>query len=128
MFFSIGNRTSYIDEKSGKPVDRNYFYLRFINRFGFMASSLSQLVVDLKQVGLDKFKSVSLEFGSDAELMNKEGINPYSFMDEYAEFDVDPLTSTNSDFRNDSTGESITECYYEFSRKICERFNIKTLG
>ena len=60
--------------------------LRFIDSFGFMASSLSQLVEDLKQGGLDKFKNVSEEFDSDTELtelMTRKGIYPYSFMDSY---------------------------------------------
>ena len=128
MSFSIGNKTSYIDKKSGKPVERDYFNLRFIDSFGFMASSLSQLVVDLKQGGLNKFKNVFQEFGSDAELMTRKGIYPYSFMDGYDKFDVDPRTLTKSDFRNDLTGEDITDCDYEFYKEICEKFNIKTMG
>ena len=89
-----------------------------------MASSLSQLVVDLKQSGLDKFKNVTQEFGSDTELMTRKGIYPYSFMDGYDKFDVHPFTLTKSDFRNDLTGEDINDFY----RKIREKFNIKTLG
>ena len=57
-----------------------------------MASSLSQLVVDLKQSGIDKFKNDEQEFGSDTELMTRKGIYPYSFMDRYDKFDVDQLT------------------------------------
>ena len=68
MSFSVGNKTSYFDKKSGKQVEREYMNLRFIDSFGFMASSLSQLVVDWKQSGLDKFKTVSQEFGSDVVL------------------------------------------------------------
>ena len=93
-----------------------------------MASSLSQLVVDLKQSGFDKFRNVSQEFSSDTELMTRKGIYPYSFLDGYDKFDVDPITSTKSDFRNDSTGEDIDDCDYDFYQKICDKVNIKTLG
>ena len=93
-----------------------------------MASSLSQFVVDLKQGGLDKFKNVSREFGSDAELMTRKGVYPYSFMDGYDKFDIDPFTLTKSDFRNDLTGEDISDCDYEFYKEICNTFGIKTLG
>ena len=46
--FSVGNKTSYFAEKSGKKVEREFMNLRFIDSFGFMASSLSQLVTNLK--------------------------------------------------------------------------------
>ena len=131
MSFSIGNKTSYIDKKSGKPVERDYFDLRFIDSFGFMASSLNQIVVDSKQSGLDKFRNVSQEFGSDVEvteLMTRKGVYPYSFMDGYDTFDFDPFTLTKSDFRNDLTGEDISDRDYEFYKEICKKFDIKTLG
>ena len=101
MSFSVGNKTSYFDTKTGKQVEREYMNLRFIDSFGFMASSLSQLVVDLKQGGLDKFKNVSEEFGSDTELMTRKGIYPYSFMDSYDKFEIDPFTLTKLNFRSD---------------------------
>ena len=125
--FSVSNKTSYFDRKAGKQVNRVWSNFRFIDSFEFMASSLSQLVVDLKQSGLDKFKNVSQEFGSDTELMTRKGIYPYSFMDGYDKFDDDPFTLTKSDFRNDLTGEDIDDCDYDFYRKICDKFNIKTL-
>ena len=49
-------------------------------------------------------------------------------MDGYDKFDVDPLTLTKSDFRNDLTVEDINDCDYDFYKEICSRFNIKTLG
>ena len=131
MSFSVGHKTSYFDAKAGKQVDREYMNLRFIDSFGFMASSLNQLVVDLKQSGLDKFRNTSQEFGSDVEvteLMTRKGVYPYSFMDGYDKFDIDPFTLTKSDFRNDLTGEDISDCDYEFYKEICGKFNIKTLG
>ena len=128
MSFSIGNKTSFYDKKSGKQVEKDFMNLRFIDSFGFMSSSLSQLVIDLKQNGLNKFKNVSQEFGVHTELMTRKGIYPYSFMDGYGKFDVDPLTLTKSDFKNDLTGEDISDCDYDFYREICEKFNIKTLG
>ena len=57
-----------------------------------MASSLSQLVTDLKAGSIDKFKNVGQEFGSDTELMTRKGIYPYIFMDGFDKFDIDPLS------------------------------------
>ena len=131
LSFSVGNKTSYFDEKSGKQVEREFMNLRFIDSFGFMASSLSQLVTNLKAGGIDKFKNVAKEFGSDeglTELMTRKGIYPYSFMDSFDKFDIDPLTLTKSDFRNDLTGEDINDSDYEFYESICKKFDINTLG
>ena len=131
MSFSVGHKTSYFDAKDGKQVDREYMNLRFIESFGFMASSLNQLVVDLEQCGLDKSRNTPQKFGSDVkvtELMTRKGVYPYSFMDGFDKFDIDPFTLTKSDFRNDLTGEDISDCDYECYKEICEEFNIKTLG
>ena len=128
MSFSIGNKTSFYHKKSGKQIERDFMNLRFIDSFGFMSSSLSQLVIDLKQNGLNNFKNVSQEFGVHTELMTRKGIYPYSFMDSFEKFDVDPLSLTKYDFRNDLTGEEISDCDYEYYKEICVKFNIKSLG
>ena len=62
--------------------------LRFIDSFQFMSSSLNNLVTDLKQGGMDKFKYVNQEFGQFAELLTRKGIYPYSYMNEWSKFDV----------------------------------------
>ena len=128
MSFSVGIIISYFDKKAGKPVEREFMNLRFIDSFGFMASNLSQLVVDLKQGGLDKFENVTEEFDSDTELTEiktREGIYSYSFMDSYDKFDIDPLTLTKLNFRNDLTGEDISDDDFEFYK---DSFDIKTSG
>ena len=130
MSFSVGNKSSYFDEKSGKQREREFINLRFIDSFGFIASSLNQLVTNLKAGGIDKFKNIAEEFGSDeglTELITWKGIHPYSFMDSFDKFDIDPLTLTKSDFRNDLTGEDIHDSDYEFYESICKKFNICTL-
>ena len=82
MSFSVGNKTSYFSKKSGKHLEREFMNLRFIDSFGFMASSLSQLVIDLKAGGIAKFKKVAQEFGSDTEFMTKKQfIHTVSWMD-----------------------------------------------
>ena len=49
-------------------------------------------------------------------------------MDIYDKFGTDPLTLTKYDFRNDLTGEDISDDDYKFYKAICEKFDIKTLG
>ena len=69
-------------------------------------------------------KNVLQEFRVHTELMTKEGIYPYSFMDSFEKFDVDLLSLTKCDFRNNLTGEDISDCDYEFYKKISAKFNV----
>ena len=40
MSFSVGNETTYTDDKTGELKKKDWFNLRFIDSFGFMAFSL----------------------------------------------------------------------------------------
>ena len=86
-----------------------------------MASSPSQLVVDLKQGGLNKFEKVSREFASDAELMTRKGVYSYSFMNGNDKFDI-------SSIKNIGTPQTIDRLVSDFTsnnRPIGFRFHLK---
>ena len=78
-----------------------------------MPSSLAQLVTNLKRSSkdklADKFKYLSEEVGKSTQLMARKDIYPYSYMDCWDKFDVTPETLTKFDFRNDLTGDDITD-------------------
>ena len=128
MSFSIGTIRKEWDKKSKKMVDKERFNLRFIDSFQFMNSGLSQLVNDLKESGLDKFKYISEEFGSLAEIMTRKGIYPYSFMNSWEKFDIDPRKLKPEHFHNDLTKEDIKMKDYLFFQYVCNKFNITNLG
>ena len=130
MSFSVGTKYSYFNKSADKEVKREIFNLRFIDSFQFMPSSLAQLVSDLKNAALapadivDKFKYASQEFGDNVDIMTRKGIYPYTFMNGYDKFDVDPRSLSKNDFTNDLTNEEISDADFRFYLEVCDRFNI----
>ena len=90
-----------------------------------MNSSLSTLVENLKSSGLENFKYTKEEFKDLTELITRKGIYPYTFMDSFQKFEVDSDTLQPSNFKNDLTGEEITDNDYYL--KIYNKLYIKTL-
>src|SRR5271169_7003952 len=102
--------------------------LTFIDSFQFMPSSLEKLVNNLRSNDLANFKYVKEEFGDNTDMRTRKGIYPYSYMDSWAKFDVNPQELVKEDFTNDLTGDKITDKGFEFYKKVCEKFNITNLG
>src|SRR2546426_6913731 len=77
MSFSVGTVKKCYDYKTKDYVDKLRYDLRFIDSFQFMSSSLNNLVTDLKQGGMDKFKYVNQEFrqvfNENKELLERNG-------------------------------------------------------
>ena len=126
MSFSVG--TEYEYQQNDKIIKGTNFNLTFIDSFQFMPSSLEELVKNLKKGALDNFKYVREEFGENAYMMTRKGIYPYSYMDIWAKFDVNPQELVKENFTNDLTGDKITDEDFEFYKKVCDKFNITNLG
>jgi hypothetical protein len=126
--FSIGTVRKEWDSKSKKMVDKERFNLRFIDSFSFLNESLSQLVDNLKESGLVKFKYTHEAFGSRTNMMTRKGVYPYAYMDSWSKFDVNPKKLKLEDFTNDLTGEKISELDFKHFGNVCDEFNIKNLG
>src|SRR3989454_286052 len=125
MSFSVGTVKKCYNYKTKKYEDKLRFDLRFIDSFQFMSSSLSNLVNDLKQGGMDKFKYMNREFGEFAELLTRKGIYPYSYMNKWSKFDVPTKKLENKHFRNDLTGDEISDKDFMFYKKVCKKLKIK---
>src|SRR5437870_7008750 len=93
-----------------------------------MSSSLNNLVTDLKQGGMDKFKYVNQEFGQFAELLTRNGIYPYSYMNKWSKFDVSTTKLERKHLRNDLTGDEISDKDFKSYKTVRKRLKIKTLG
>src|SRR5271165_1699195 len=126
MSFSVGSEYEY--QRKDKTIKGTNFNLTFIDSFQFMSSSLSQLVDNLKDSDLDNFKYVREEFGDDTSIMTRKGIYPYSYMDSWNKFDVNPQELLKENFTNDLTGDKIKDKDFEFYNKVCEKFYITNLG
>ena len=126
MSFSVG--TAYEYQSKGKTVKGTNHNLTFIDSFQFMSSSLEELVKNLRSDDLDNFKYVREEFGDDTYMMTRKGIYPYSYMDSWAKFDVNPRDLVKENFTNDLTGDTIKDKDFEFYKTVCDKFNITNLG
>ena len=60
MSFSVQSEYNYVDNE--KIITENNFNLTFIDSLQFLASSLGELISNLKSGGMDKFKYLSEEF------------------------------------------------------------------
>ena len=127
MSFSVGKKVDYID-KNGDMKQKEVFNLRFIDSLQFMASGLDQLVKDLKNNGLDKFKYTQDEFGVNADIMTRKGVYPYSFVESSNIFEVGVTNLAPKHFTNDLTGEETKHEDFEFFQQVCNIFSVKTLG
>ena len=128
MSFSVGTEFKYFDKKEKKWKKKTEFNLRFIDSFQFMSSSLDKLIQNLKGAGLDRFKYTRQEFGNNTELLTRKGVYPYSYMNSWNKFDVNPRTLKIEDFKDDLTGNNINEKDFAFYKEICEKFCIKNFG
>ena len=60
-------------------------------------------------------------------LLTRKGVYPYSYMDSFDKFSEEKLPS-RSEYKNDLTGEDLTENEYEFAQEIWKTFQLKNLG
>ena len=64
-------------------------HLTFINSFQFMSSSLDKLINNMKKD--DLIYTSQMFKGKKLDLMSKEGVYPYDFMDSFEKFDQTEL-------------------------------------
>lgn len=94
-------------------------HLVFLDRFQFMASSLSRL---------DKFKYTTQVFKDDElALMRKKSVYPYDFMDSFQKFDY-PTLPTRGDFYSLLINENLSEEQYQHAQKVWNKFGLKNMG
>ena len=119
---------SYLD-KNG--VTKTVFeYLRFIDSFRFMASSLEKLASYLPK---DKFKILDSCFAdyseSDRDLLHQKGYYPYSYFDSFDKFqeeELPPRYQWTDSLRNKAI--MLTQDEWEHAKKVYERFACANLG
>jgi hypothetical protein len=107
-------------DKNGKEYDVNK-ELRFVDSFKFMASSLSSLLKNVKEVPhLSHFYQ-----GEQLELLLKKGIYPYEWVDSPERFNEIQLPPKEA-FHSKLSGEDITDEDYEHAQKVWKVFGCKT--
>jgi hypothetical protein len=129
LSFSIGTERKEWDDKEKKMVNKIRENLTFIDSFQFMSSSLEKLTENLRKSGsMEEFKHAKKEFNELTDLMIRKGVYPYSYMTGYKKFNINPRKLKLQDFKNDLTGDCISEENYKHYLNVCDKFQIKTLG
>ncbi|XP_050441034.1 uncharacterized protein LOC126845988 [Adelges cooleyi] len=97
--------------------------LGFLDSCRFTPSSLSALTTDLAKAGLSNFQKTAKVFCSkDIPLMTKKGVFPYSFVDEWSNFEVTSLPAREQ--FNSLTGEHISIQDYEHAVQVWNHFQL----
>jgi len=127
MSFSMGSMKKCWDYKSKEYVDKLKFDLRFIDSFQFLSKSLSASVDNLRKEDLKKFKYLEQEIDENIELLTRKGVYPYSYIDSWEKFDVPTQKLKKEHFKNDLTGDDISDSDYLFYKSVCEHLKLETL-
>ena len=127
MSFSIGSIKKCFDYKSKEYVDKLRYDLRFIDSFQFLPNGLSTLVDNLRKENMTKFKYLQQEMDGNVELLTRKGVYPYSYMDSWEKFDVPTQKLRKEHFKNDLTGDDISDSDYLFYKSVCKQFKLETL-
>ena len=100
-------------------------HLTFIDSFQFMSSSLDKLVNNLPK---DDLIYTSKVFnGKKLNLMSKNGVYLYDFMDSFEKFSQTEVPAKEH-FYSILNDQHITNDEYEHARKVWKTFKIKTMG
>ena len=126
---SIGVKVNSFTDKNG--VTKNvYEYLRFIDSYRFLPSSLDKLVSYLPP---ENFKIMDTYFENyqpvEKELLHKKGFYPYNYFtnfDKFAEKELPPLKYWTNSLKGNET--SITETEYAHAQKVFAIFGCQCLG
>ena len=118
--------------KDGKTVPVMY-EIRFIDTYGFMASSLSDLIDNLKKGGKNInewrkiFKNVSKGFTNDEQflLMIQKGIYPYDYIDNYDKL-LEKQLPKKKFFNNKLSNSKCSEKDYSQAQLVWKTFNCKS--
>lgn len=127
LAFTFGTERKAYDKKKKQFVTKTKSNLTFIDSFQFMNTSLEKLVVNLSD-NIENFQHTKNEFGDDFQWMIRKGVYPYKYITSFKKFQENPLTLKLKDFKNDLTGENISQENYKYFLDICNKFQIKTLG
>lgn len=123
------NSAKYISfsyKKPRKDDSKMTYEIRFLDTFGFMASSLDALSNNLTD---EQFK-ISKQFYKNDEhfnLMKRKGAYPYSYMDSFKRYEETQLP-TKDLFYNQLKDKNISDEDYDYALRIWEDFELKNLG
>ena len=125
-------RLSVIPNTMEKYVSFQLGNLRFLDSLQFLGpgSSLETLAKNLKEFPIleEQFEQVwSFGKAEDLHLLKQKGIYPYSYVKNFQVFKETCLPSKEA-FKNDLTGEEISQENYDFAQRVWSTLECENLG
>ena len=109
-----------------RNITFNIGKLQFVDTFGFLSTSLSNLTESLRNAG-GCFGNMDKVFGEKKDLLLRKGVYPYEYMNSFEKFNETKLPKIE-DFYSSLNKESISIGDYEYAQKVWKEFEIKNLG
>lgn len=124
-YLSDGSDLKAIPKTKERYISFMWGNLRFLDSFNFLSSPLEKLVQDVKP---EDMKHLNLLFPDDSKraLVGRKGIYPYSYFDSYEKFSETTLPPPSA-FRNDLSGQDISDDDYQHAQNVFKCFNMSTL-
>lgn len=118
---SDGSDISVIPKTKEKYVSFQWGHLRFQDSFGFLSSSLDSLVKDLKP---EEMVAINTMYPQEEKrkLVCRKGVYPYQYFDCFEKFEEEKLPPRH-EFRNDLSGEELSQEDYEHAINVWNTFN-----
>ncbi|XP_015115958.1 uncharacterized protein LOC107040393 [Diachasma alloeum] len=119
------NKEKYIAFR--KHIPKTKVYLRFIDPFRFIASSLEKLA---SYLSISDLKITQAQCDNNDEklgLLMRKGVFPYEYVDSWEKLVEEDLPS-GEDFYSKLNNQQISEKDYEHARQVWTTFNVSTLG
>ena len=114
------NYEKYMSFTSGNMI--------FLDSYQFMPDSLSKLVSNLLHYGKDKFKLLNKYMPQKhIDLLFRKQVFCYNYFDSFDKFEEKSLPPIE-EFKNDLTGENISQSEYDHAQNIYRTFKMKNLG
>ena len=82
------NEEKYISFCKSLSIDEKKIEIRFIDSFKFMASSIDNLSKNLSR---EQFREMNKVFEGDTDLLIRNGVYPYDYMDNFDKFNETEL-------------------------------------
>ncbi|KAJ1520397.1 hypothetical protein ONE63_003532 [Megalurothrips usitatus] len=120
-----GSDLKAIPKTKERYISFSWGRLRWLDSFGFLASSLDQLVRDVEPEEMHVLRSL---FPDDTkrDLVCRKGVYPYTFFDCFERFEETCLPPRKA-FRNDLTGEDVSDVDYSHAQAVFTHFGMDSL-
>ena len=123
------SRLSCIPKNIEKYLSFSQDNFRFIDSLQFMNSSLNELVSNLANDNMDKFKILKKHFPDPQKLKltTRKGVFPYDYITDSSKF-LEKQLPSQKDFYNTLNEEKLPNTDYDHAKHMWQTFNIQNLG